>query len=186
MSKYLLSLLSGAALVCGAGTANAQAAGEAQATGVHLEEVVVTARKREESLQRVPVAVAVVSGQQLKNNLASDLTKVGELAPQVSMATAGSGTGAVITVRGVSSASNDAGLDQSVALEVDGVPLSRGRIISAAVFDLGSVQVLQGPQALFFGKNSPGGVISLRSADPTGKFEGYATAGYEFKSDERF
>src|SRR5690606_22996090 len=110
----------------------------------------------------------------------------GELAPQVSMGNGGSGTGAVITIRGVSSASNDAGLDQSVAVEIDGVPMSRGRIITAAVFDLASVQVLQGPQALFFGKNSPAGVISLRSADPTSEFEGYATAGYEFKSDEKF
>src|SRR5688572_15286287 len=86
-----------------------------------LEEVVVTARKREESLQDVPVAVAVVSQEQLRNNVASDLSKVGELAPQVSMSQGGSGTGAVITVRGVSSASNDSGLDQSVAIEVDGV-----------------------------------------------------------------
>ena len=102
-----------------------------------------------------------VSQDQLRNNLASDLTKVGELAPQVSMSQSGSGTGAVITVRGVSSGSNDAGLDQSVAIEVDGVPISRGQVIGASIFDLQQVQVLQGPQALFFGKNSPAGVISL-------------------------
>ena len=151
-----------------------------------LEEVVVTARKREESLQDVPVAVAVVGQEQLRNNVASDLSKVGELAPQVSMSQGGSGTGAVITVRGVSSASNDSGLDQSVAIEVDGVPISRGQVISASVFDLQQVQVLQGPQALFFGKNSPAGVISLRSADATDSFEAYVTPGYEFESEQRF
>jgi outer membrane receptor protein involved in Fe transport len=187
MSKFMSLLLCGSALTFTAGAAHAQSAAAPAAGGQHqLEEVVVTARKREESLQRVPVAVAVVSAQALKNNLASDLQKVGELAPQVSLATAGSGTGAVITVRGVSSASNDAGLDQSVALEVDGVPMSRGRIISAAIFDMASVQVLQGPQALFFGKNSPGGVISLRSVDPGNEVSGYATVGYEFKADEKF
>jgi outer membrane receptor protein involved in Fe transport len=185
MSKFMTLLLCGSALAWQGGVAHAQNAAPA-ASQHQLEEVVVTARKREESLQRVPVAVAVVSAQQLKNNLATDLQKVGELAPQVSLATAGSGTGAVITVRGVSSASNDAGLDQSVAVEVDGVPMSRGRIISASIYDMSSVQVLQGPQALFFGKNSPGGVISLRSVDPSNKFEGYATAGYEFEAHERF
>ena len=151
-----------------------------------MEEVVVTARKTEESLQNVPVAVAVVSGEQLKNNFASDLSKVGELAPQVSMSQSGSGTGAVITIRGVSSGSNDAGLDQSVAIEVDGIPISRGQVISASVFDLKQVQVLQGPQALFFGKNSPAGVISLTSADPTDKFEAYVTPGYEFEAEQKF
>ncbi|HEY5755209.1 MAG TPA: TonB-dependent receptor [Steroidobacter sp.] len=151
-----------------------------------LEEVVVTARKREESLQDVPVAVAVVSQEQLRTNIASDLSQVGELAPQVSMSQGGSGTGAVITVRGVSSASNDSGLDQSVAIEVDGVPISRGQVISASVFDLQQVQVLQGPQALFFGKNSPAGVISLRSADATDTFEAYVTPGYEFEAEQRF
>ena len=137
-----------------------------ETTPPQLEEIIVTARKRDESLQNVPVAVAVVSQDQLRNNLASDLSKVGELAPQVSMSQGGSGTGAVITVRGVSSGSNDAGLDQSVAIEVDGVPISRGQVISASIFDLQQVQVLQGPQALFFGKNSPAGVI-LAPVPPT-------------------
>jgi iron complex outermembrane receptor protein len=151
-----------------------------------LEEVLVTARKREETLQSVPVAVAVIGQDQLRNTIGDDLTKLGELAPQVSMSQGGSGTGAVITVRGVSSGSNDAGLDQSVAIEVDGIPISRGQIMSTSTFDLKQVQILEGPQALFFGKNSPAGVVSLRSADPTSKYEAYLTGGYEFEADERF
>lgn len=150
-----------------------------------LEEIVVTARKREESMQRAPVAVSALTRQSLGNAIASDLTKIGEIAPQVSMSQGGSGTGAVITVRGVSSASNDSGLDQSVAIEIDGVPISRGQVVTAALFDLEQVQILQGPQALFFGKNSPAGVVSLRSADPTDVFEGYVTAGYEFEASQR-
>lgn len=152
---------------------------------MQLQEIVVTARKREESLQRVPVAVSVIDQSMLDNNVTDSLTKIGELAPQVSLSQGGSGTGAVITVRGVSSASNDAGLDQSVAVELDNVPISRGQIISASMYDLQQVQILQGPQALFFGKNSPAGVISLKSADPTDTFEGYATAGYEIEAEER-
>lgn len=159
--------------------------GGAPASARMLEEIVVTARKREESMQRAPVAVSALTRQSLDNALATDLTKVGEVAPQVSMSQGGSGTGAVITVRGVSSASNDSGLDQSVAIEIDGVPISRGQVITAALFDLDQIQILQGPQALFFGKNSPAGVISLRSADPTDVFEGYVSAGYEFEARQR-
>jgi iron complex outermembrane receptor protein len=186
MSRLAAPVLCGTVSLFAMTSAMAQTASPGSGGGAQLQEIVVTARKREESLQRVPVAVAVVSGEQLRNNLATDLTKVGELAPQVSLSQGGSGTGAVITVRGVSSASNDAGLDQSVAIEVDDVPLSRGQVISASLFDMAQVQVLQGPQALFFGKNSPAGVISLRSADPTNRFEAYATAGYEFKADQAF
>lgn len=151
-----------------------------------LQEVVVTARRRAESLDDVPVAVTAIDRQILENSIASDFTKVGELAPQVSMSQGGSGTGAIITVRGVSSASNDSGLEQSVAIEFDGVPMSRGQIMSSAIFDVDQIQVLQGPQALFFGKNSPAGVISLNSADPTDSFEGYLTGGYEFETDQVF
>lgn len=159
---------------------------ELAAAGSQLEEIIVTARKREESLQSVPVAVSVVGGELLKNSLASDLTKMAELAPQLSVGQGGQASGSVITIRGVSTSTTDSGLDQSVAIEIDGVPLSRGQIGWGALFDIESVQVLEGPQALFFGKNSPAGVISIRSADPTGHLEGYVNAGYEFVANERF
>lgn len=186
MRRLAAPILCGTVSLFAVSSALAQTAPAETGGAARLDEIVVTARKREETLQNVPVAVSVVSGEQLQNNLASDLTKVGELAPQVSMSQGGSGTGAAITVRGVSSASNDAGLDQSVAIEIDDVPLSRGQVITASLFDLAQVQVLQGPQALFFGKNSPAGVISLRSADPTDAFEAYLTAGYEFRADQIF
>jgi outer membrane receptor protein involved in Fe transport len=151
-----------------------------------LEQITVTARKRSESLQDVPVAVAAISKTQLENNVANSLEKIGELAPQVSIGKVTTGTGAVITIRGISSAGVDAGLDQSVSLSIDGVSLSRGRIVQAAMFDMQQVEVMKGPQALFFGKNSPAGVISITSTDPTNELSGYVRGGYEFKADERY
>lgn len=148
-------------------------------------EIVVTARRREETLQSVPVAVSAISATQLSNNLTSDISKLGELAPQMTLVATGQGTGAVVAIRGVASSPGDSGVDQSVAFDIDDVPISRGRIMGTPLFDIASVQVLQGPQALFFGKNSPAGVISIRSADPTERFEGYVTAGYEFVANER-
>jgi outer membrane receptor protein involved in Fe transport len=156
----------------------------AQSTG--LEEVVVTARKRTESLQNVPVAVSAISPAEIRNNNVTSLQKISEIAPQVSIGRAVTGTGAVITIRGISSASTDSGLDQSVSLSIDGVSLSRGRIIQTAFFDMQQIEVLQGPQALFFGKNSPAGVISITSKDPTDKLEAHVLSGYEFEAKERY
>ena len=82
----------------------------AQSSGV-LEEVVVTARKRVESLQDVPVAVTAITADQLLRNNATDLSKLAELAPQVVIGEYGTGTGAVLTIRGISSAPVDAGLE---------------------------------------------------------------------------
>lgn len=192
MKKGLrVPLLCGTILSLGATGAVAQVETEPAADGaaagvLQLEEIIVTARRRAESLQSVPVSVSAISASELQNNIATDLTKIAELAPQVIIGRQTIGTGAVIGIRGISSTSGDPGLDQSVAVAIDNVVLSRGRIISMATFDLAQVEVLEGPQALFFGKNSPAGVVSMRSADPTSRVEGYVRGGYEFVADERY
>ena len=188
MYKYIFPLLCAVVSMNGITKAIAQEAGSAEsaAPSQGLEEITVTARKRSESLQDVPVAVAVVSQADLANNLATDLSTIGELAPQVIIGRAITGTGAVITIRGISSSAVDSGLDQSVSADIDGVSMSRGRLVEAAQFDLQQVSVLEGPQALFFGKNSPAGVISIQSADPTNSTDGYVKGGYEFEALEKY
>jgi len=152
-----------------------------------VEEVIVTARKRDETLLDVPVAVSAVSATDLNRYAATDLSKIGQMVPQVILAkTGGGGAGASFTIRGLGSSALDAGIEQTVALNVDGLQISRGRLITQSFFDIQQVEVLKGPQALFFGKNSPGGVVSLRTAGPTDEFSGYAKMGYEFEADERF
>jgi iron complex outermembrane receptor protein len=159
---------------------------ESAQSGGRLEEIVVSARRRSESLQDVPTAVAPITKAQLENNDASTFSNLAELAPQVMISSTATGTGAVLGIRGISSGATDSGVDQSVSVDIDGVQLSRGRIITNALFDLQQVEILEGPQALFFGKNSPAGVISLHSADPTSKFEASVKAGYEFVASEIF
>jgi len=151
-----------------------------------LAEVVVTARLIKESLVHAPVAVVAITPRQLQLNDATDLQKIGELSPQVMIGTYGTGSGAVLTIRGISSNPTDAGLDPSVLVVVDGVPVSNGSIVTSSVFDMQEVQVMSGPQALFFGKNSPAGVISLTTADPTRTLQGYVQAGYELVAREEF
>ena len=159
-------------------------AGQTEARG--LEEILVTARKRTETLINVPVAVSAVSGQEIQRTGVADLTRIAQLVPQVILAQADSGTGASFSIRGLGTSFLDPGLDQSVLVVLDGAPVSRGQVILMGTFDLAQVEVLKGPQALYFGKNSPAGVVSLTSAAATDTISGYARIGYEFQAREKF
>ena len=90
--------------------------------------------------------------------------------------------GPQITIRGVGTSSSDPGVDQSVSLNIDGLSLGQGLAFGSGMFDVAQVEVLKGPQALFYGKSSPGGVISLRTADPGSEAEFIARVGYEFEA----
>ena len=147
-------------------------------------DIIVTARKRDERLIDVPVAVTAFTADTLDRNAATDFSKIAELAPQVSITKVGAGSGATFTIRGISSSPLDAGIEQSVSVNLDGMNISRGRIVAVSIFDLQQVEILKGPQALFFGKNSPAGVISLASAQPTNSLSGYLRGGYEFVADQ--
>jgi iron complex outermembrane receptor protein len=178
-------------IVLFASPAFAQQAPSATSTGNSLgsdalEEVVVTARKQSESLQTVPVAVSVVTAAQLARTDSSDLQNIAELTPTVFAGNIISGSGAIMSIRGIGSSPSDPGIDSSVAVDIDGIQLTRGRVITESYFDLRQVEVLEGPQALFFGKNSTAGVISLHSVDPTNTPEAYVHAGYEFEAQEKF
>jgi outer membrane receptor protein involved in Fe transport len=186
--KLVRSLLLASAMVCSPAWAqNAGTAGEAETEQARPanEDIVVTARRRDERLQDVPVAISVLSGAQLEKSSTSNFESVGTQIPQVMFTKGISGTGAVVTIRGVgSNTSSDDSIEQTVSFNIDGVSSARGRLISQALFDLSDIQVLKGPQALYFGKNSPGGVIVVRSRDPSDSLDGYVTAGYEFRAHE--
>jgi iron complex outermembrane receptor protein len=166
------------------GTAPPANAGAGAQSDRGLEEIVVTARKRSESLLDVPVAVTAISAVQIPRQGISDLNRLAQMAPQVILARGDSGAGASFTIRGVGSPKGDAGIEQSVTLAIDGVQVTRGNFINQGLFDLAQVEVLKGPQALFFGKNSPAGVISLTTASPSREFGGYARVGYEAEARE--
>lgn len=147
-------------------------------------EILVTARRRAERLQDVPVAASVVAGAALARQSISSMEDLRLVAPSVSFDRSIFGSGISLSVRGVSSSFQDQGIEQSILLDYDGMPMSRGRILDVAMFDVERVEILKGPQALFFGKNSPGGAVSIRSANPTNILTGYARAGYEFHGDK--
>ncbi|MCB2076728.1 MAG: TonB-dependent receptor [Novosphingobium sp.] len=145
-------------------------------------DIVVTARKREESILKVPVVVTAVSGEMLDTLQVTEVTDLPRLVPSLLLGSNLLSIGPQVTLRGIGTSSSDPGVDQSVSLNLDGMSLGNGLAFASGMFDVGQVEVLKGPQALFYGKSSPGGVISIRTADPTDEFEVMARAGYEFDS----
>ena len=157
-----------------------------QSNSVGLDDIVVTARKRDETLISVPVAVTAISSADLQRSGAVRLEQIGELAPQVTLTKGYTGSGATFSVRGLSSSFLDAGIEQTVSVNINGVAIGRGHISALGMFDIGQVEILKGPQALFFGKNSPAGVVSITTQAPTDELSGYVRAGYEFNADELY
>lgn len=147
-----------------------------------LQDIVVMARKRSETSQDVPVAVTAISALQIQRYDLTSMEKVAASIPQLTVGRNTTGSGAQITLRGIGTSPSSIGIEQSVATVVDGAYYGQGRIINEGFFDASGVEVLKGPQALFFGKNATAGVVSITSADPGDRFEALGRVGYEFRS----
>ncbi len=143
--------------------------------------IIVTARRQEETLQDVPVAVAVVSGETLDDFRIDEAADLISRVPALSVQVGGSGAGAQIGIRGINSSNISNAFDSAVAINVDGIAVSTQRILQSAFFDLEAVEVLKGPQPLFFGKSTSAGVLTLRSANPTSTWQASGRASYEFE-----
>ena len=153
---------------------------------ITLEDIVVTARRRDERLIDAPVAITAVSGKKLEAYNVTSFTDIATLVPSLVAGRAASGSSASIFLRGVGSTALSAGFDQSVSFVIDGVPMSRGREINLSQYDVQHVEVLKGPQALFYGKNTTGGLISVVTNGPTDDFQLGAKAGYGFEASEKY
>ncbi|MEN9932413.1 MAG: hypothetical protein RIS17_986, partial [Pseudomonadota bacterium] len=147
-------------------------------------EIIVTARKREETMLDVPVAMSALGGDDLQRYAASDFGGIANQVPGLLIVPIPGGAGGSVALRGVTSSASNPAIDQAVALNIDGVQVGSANYLRLSQIDLQQIEVLKGPQALFFGKNSPGGVISIRTADPKDYFEGSVSMGYEFNARE--
>lgn len=185
MKIFSGSLMSGVAMVAmaAAGTpavAQSAAVGEpsAAADQVGSTDIIVTAQKREQSLQDVPISLEVVSGAQIEAFRSNDFRSIMNLVPNVFVQTTAGNN--VIYIRGFGSPPANFAFDQSVSLYMDGIYAGRNRQAQAPFFDLERVEVLRGPQGALFGKNTPAGAVSIISRGPTREFEGSVTAAYNF------
>jgi iron complex outermembrane receptor protein len=146
-----------------------------------LEVIQVTAQKRAQGLQDVPISISAISGDFLKNANMNSLSDMSSSVPNLTITK--SGITNQIGIRGISSGGNK-GFEQSVAMYVDEVYYGRDQLIQLPLVDLERVEVLRGPQPTLFGKNAIAGAISLTSARPTDEFEASITTLYEFEQEE--
>lgn len=143
-----------------------------------IRDIVVTAQRREENIQSVPIAVSALDEQALAQASIKDVRDLAGRVPSLVVDSIGAGPrGAGIAIRGISFEDIEKSFDPAVGVVVDGVVIGTNTGQLLDVFDLESIEVLRGPQGTLFGRNTIGGVISIRRSKPTGEFGVKASVG---------
>jgi iron complex outermembrane receptor protein len=154
----------------------ASALAQTRPSGTVVEELVVTAQKREEQAQDVPIALTAISGDQLEMLGVVGFQDLSTRIPSLRFGSGVTGGENVITLRGVSSQNTTSGGDSPVAYNLDGVYLARTTSVDPEFFDVDRIEVLRGPQGTLYGRNSVGGSVNVITRAPTPEFGGHADA----------
>jgi iron complex outermembrane receptor protein len=160
-------------------------AADANQASTAAGDIIVTATKRADSVQHVPISVEVATQAALQTQNLTDTTDLKRLVPGLQFITASTVGNAVFVIRGVGTNASGFGLEQSVGVSFDGVPLARNAGSVADLVDIQRVEVLKGPQGMLFGKNASAGLINIVSQVPklrTTEFIGrlsYGTLNYQ-------
>ena len=164
-------------LALAAASASAQTAG---GRGDAVDEIVVTAQKREQTLQDVALAVDVVRGEELDAVLANgaNILALSGRAPSLYAESSFGRTFPRFYIRGYGNTDFDLNANQPVGFYLDGVVQENPALKGFPVFDTDRVEVLRGPQGTLFGRNTPAGLVKFESRRPTREAEGYASASY--------
>ncbi len=149
---------------------------------MYLEEVIVTAQMRTQSIQDVPISISSISGDMMESrqlftfeNLAPDLPNVEFISSP--------GLDKALGIRGLFTATGNPAFEQSVGVFADGVYVSRGRLYNLSFIDVERIEVLRGPQGVLNGKNAIAGAINIHSREPTSELEAGLIASYEFENE---
>ncbi|MEP5569614.1 MAG: TonB-dependent receptor, partial [Halioglobus sp.] len=156
-----------------------------QAQTLVLEEVLVTAQKRVESVQDIPITVNVINNDVLDSFVIRNTNDLADSVPGLTIQSTPQNL-AQVAIRGLGSGSAAESLDQSVGLFVDGIWAGRIREFQASLFDLERVEVIKGTQTNILGKNTSLGAVSIVSKRPGSQFGGYVQADYEFEFDSTY
>ncbi|MEA3301466.1 MAG: TonB-dependent receptor [Pseudomonadota bacterium] len=138
-----------------------------------LEEIIVTAQKREQTLRDVPISLDVFGADQLSTRAINDTVSLALASPSLSFQEGFAPTASNFAIRGVGSLAFEGGIQPSVSFVVDGVPLGRVSEFIADLGDIERVEVLNGPQGTLYGRNATAGAVNVVRARPTQEFEGY-------------
>ena len=176
--SYRLTLLAGAAAVAAAMPSVAHAQDEEPEAGQGSNVIIVTASKREQTLQETPIAVSVTSGEVIERAQIRDVLDLQTVVPSLRVSQLQTSSATTFIIRGFGNGDNNFGIEPSVGVFIDGVFRSRS---ASALSDLNMVQrveVLNGPQSTLFGKNASAGVISVITKEPQHEFGGSVEAVY--------
>jgi len=145
-----------------------------------LEEIVVTAQKREQTLEDVPAAVSTISGESVDSFLggAQDVRALAARVPGLNIETSNGRTQPRFYLRGLGNIDFDVNANQPVAMSFDDIPLENNTLRSLPLFDIERIEVLKGPQGSLFGRNTNAGVIKIDSVRPGAERNGYASLSY--------
>ena len=154
----------------------------AMAQGTEMEEVIVTARKRDESFQNVPVTINVFTETLIRNAGIRRPSDFIQLVPNMTLVETQNAGNAFVVIRGISQARNS---EPSVAVQVDGVLQTNPAEFNQELFDIQQIEVLKGPQGALYGRNAIGGAIIVTTKQPGDEFEARVKAGYGNESSLR-
>lgn len=174
------TILGGIALgALAAGEVRAQAAAPlAPPAAEGLADIIVTAQKRSENLQDVPIAVSAINTAQIEARFGRDIADLGGIAPNLIIDPIYGVASAAISIRGLQLNDGEKSFDPAVAVYLDGVYLASTTGALLSVFDAEAVEVLRGPQGTLFGRNTIGGLVNVRRRAPTGELGGKLIATY--------
>ena len=143
-----------------------------------LDEVIVTAEKRSENIQDVPIAIIALSGQQLQDAGVTDIKNMTVLTPGLTVTSTTNENSTTARIRGIGTVGDNPGLESSVGVVIDGVYRPRNGVGFGNLGEIAEIEVLEGPQGELFGKNNDAGVISITTQRPSMTFGTTATATY--------
>jgi iron complex outermembrane receptor protein len=132
-----------------------------------VDSIIVTAQKREQNLQDVPIVVTALTGEQLQNGGIKDIKDLQLLTPGLNVTSTTNETSTTARIRGVGTVGDNSGLESSVGVVIDGVYRPRNGVAYNDLGQLARIEVLKGPQGTLFGKNTSAGVINVITAAPT-------------------
>lgn len=170
--KTYLNLCAAAVVVASTTTALTAQANQITA----IEEIVVTATKRAQSAQDVPIAINAITSDALERNGINDISDLNIVAPTFQMNTSQTESqGTALRIRGVGTLGNNIGLESSVGVFIDGVYMSRPGGVLGDLMDLEAIEVLRGPQGTLFGRNTSAGALNIRTKTPNTQENEYFT-----------
>jgi len=143
------------------------------ASAADIETIIVTAQKREQNIQDIPVAVTALSGERLSQLTISDVFDLQQSVPSLLVRQNQVATTSTFSIRGVGTSGSNFGLESSVGLYVDGVYRPRQNAMINEMVDIEAVEVLRGPQGTLFGRNTPSGAVLMKTVAPQQEFGGY-------------